>query len=93
MSLVVAELATSAVTHGLLPGHDVPLRLVRSPGRLRVEVSDPRGEHRPGPPECPPGADAEGGRGLLPVDQLAEEWGVAACDDGIGKTMWAVLPC
>ncbi|MFE7432505.1 ATP-binding protein [Streptomyces tendae] len=88
-SLVVAELAANAVTHGRVPGRDALLRLALSDGRLRVEVSDTRGECRPalrGARE-----DEEAGRGLLIVGALAERWGVTPRTGAPGKTVWVVL--
>jgi anti-sigma regulatory factor (Ser/Thr protein kinase) len=90
-ALVVAELATNAVTHGLVPGRDFLLRLVHTAGRLRVEIGDARGERLPRVPESPPGEDAEAGRGLMLVAALAEEWGVSPRKGAPGKTVWAVL--
>lgn len=87
--LVVAELAANAVTHGRVPGRDALLRLVRLDGRLRVEVSDTRGERRPALRAA--GEGAEEGRGLLIVDALAERWGVTPRTGAPGKTVWAVL--
>lgn len=90
VALVVAELATNAVTHGLVPGRDFLLRLVRTDGRLRVEVGDARGERVPHLGDDVP-ADAEAGRGLMLVAALAEEWGVSPRKGAPGKTVWAVL--
>ncbi|WP_079071114.1 ATP-binding protein [Streptomyces yokosukanensis] len=85
--LIVAELASNAVTHGRVPGRDFELRLVLLPqkGTLRIEVSDARGD-RPlrfldGRPED------EGGRGLVVVFVLSARWGVA--ERAVGKTVWA----
>ncbi|MFD7923309.1 ATP-binding protein [Streptomyces sp. NPDC059740] len=85
--LVVAELAANAVLHGRVPGRDFALVLVHRPGEglLRVEVADP---HPAGPARLVPDADAEGGRGLLLVDAVAERWGVGD-RNGPGKTVWA----
>ncbi|MFE1260013.1 ATP-binding protein [Streptomyces albogriseolus] len=49
--LVVAELAANAVLHGRVHGRCFRLTLVINPsaGRLRVEVSDARGDLRPLP--------------------------------------------
>ncbi|MFF1959213.1 ATP-binding protein [Streptomyces sp. NPDC058220] len=48
VSLIVGELTVNAVTHGRAPGRDARLRLVRVTGeRLRVEVTDTRGERMP----------------------------------------------
>lgn len=88
-SLVVAELAANAVTHGRVPGRDALLRLVREDGRLRIEVSDTRGERDPVAKAA--GDDEETGRGLLIVGALAETWGATARTDAPGKTVWAVL--
>ncbi|MEU9538711.1 ATP-binding protein [Streptomyces mirabilis] len=89
-ALVVAELAANAVTHGAVPGRDALLRLVRADGRLRIEVTDTRGERHPAPTAAVD--DAETGRGLLIVDTLAETWGVTPRTGAPGKTVWAVLP-
>lgn len=92
--LVVAELAANAVLHGLVPGRSFRLTLVFDPaaGRLRVEVTDARGEVHP---QTPP-ADAEpealrlGGRGLLLVAALADHWDTVPCPPS-GTTVRAML--
>ncbi|MFF3722029.1 ATP-binding protein [Streptomyces erythrochromogenes] len=89
VSLVVAELAANAVTHGRVPGRDVLLRLVRSDGLVRIEVSDTRGERAPAVRAAGDGEEA--GRGLVIVCALAEMWGMAARPGASGKTVWAVL--
>lgn len=85
VELIVAELAANAVVHGHVVGRDFELRLVRTAGAVRVEVSDARGERLP----CVArGAeDGEGGRGLVLVEALADRWGVRERD--VGKTVWA----
>lgn len=92
VELVVAELAANAVTHGRVPGRDAELRLSREAegARVRVEVSDVRGERLP-VPASDGGPLAEGGRGLALVAALAEEWGVAERQGAPGKTVWAVV--
>ncbi|WP_308286541.1 ATP-binding protein [Streptomyces griseorubiginosus] len=67
-SLVVAELATNAATHGAVPGRDALLRLTRADGRLRIEVSLTRGERHATAKAAAARADAETGRGLLIVE-------------------------
>jgi two-component sensor histidine kinase len=91
VGLVVAELSSNAVLHGRVPGRDFELRLTydRTAGLVRVEVSDTH----PGHPEFPgpaarPSVDADGGRGLLLVEAVADRWGVAG-RTGPGKTVWA----
>jgi len=92
VELIVAELAANAVTHGRVPGRDAQLRLVLldGDGRVRVEVSDVRGERLP----CPVRngrPDDDGGRGLALVAALAEDWGVVPRPGAPGKTVWAVV--
>ena len=84
LALVVSELVTNAVLHGL---GDVTLELTVEPeAGVRVEVSDdapvspPPAEYRP---------DAESGRGLLMVSRLASRWGMRP--EGPGKVVWADL--
>ncbi len=91
VGLVVGELAANAVLHGRVQGRDFELRMGYDGGHnVRVAVSDTRDDARP--PGEPPVVDpwsAEGGRGLLVVQALAREWGVAP--RGPGKTVWADL--
>lgn len=75
VALLVAELAANAVTHGRVPGRDFELTLTYTPGvRLRIDVSDTRGERRPAATAS--GPLDEGGRGLLLVEALASRWSV-----------------
>ncbi|GGW17156.1 hypothetical protein GCM10018980_09380 [Streptomyces capoamus] len=89
VELLVAELAANAVTHGRVPGRDAELRLSAEAGRVRVEVSDTRGERLPVARAVP--ADGDGGRGLVLVAALAKEWGTAPRAGAPGKTVWAVV--
>ncbi len=93
VELVVGELAANAVLHGRVPGRDFEVRLGYDGLRVRVEVSDARGDQEP--PQEPPPVDpwsAEGGRGLVLVWALAREWGVTQRErGGPGKTVWACL--
>lgn len=92
-TLIVAELAANAATHGRVPGRDFELRLTRVPGAvLRIEVSDARGESRPPLPEglAEPTADDLSGRGLLLVSALADRWCVRDRVP-VGKTVCAEL--
>ncbi|MYZ11137.1 ATP-binding protein [Streptomyces sp. SID2999] len=85
---IVAELAANAATHGRLPGRSFRLALHAARGTLRIEVTDTRGDRRPVRRE--PGAEDEGGRGLLLVAGLAGRWGVAE-DRFPRKIVWAEL--
>ncbi|GHG31958.1 ATP-binding protein [Streptomyces zaomyceticus] len=89
VGLLVAELAANAVTHGRVPGRDFELALTYTPGvRLRVDVSDTRGERRPA--SVATGPLDEGGRGLLLVEALASQWSVLDRVP-VGKTVRADL--
>ncbi|MEU5304784.1 ATP-binding protein [Streptomyces noursei] len=108
VTAVVGELTANAARHGHVPGRDFALRLglfaaVGEAGarRIRVEVSDTRGERLPTAPAAairsegddaaadPGGVLAEDGRGLLIVAYLADSWGVVPRSGGPGKTVWA----
>ncbi|MGW6703718.1 ATP-binding protein [Streptomyces sp. NPDC054956] len=93
VELVVGELAANAVLHGRVPGRDFEVRLGYDGLRVRVEVSDARGDGEP--PEAEAAVDpwsAEGGRGLVLVRAVAREWGVGPRGPGVpGKTVWACL--
>ncbi|MFD3824468.1 ATP-binding protein [Streptomyces sp. NPDC058625] len=94
LTLITAELCANAVRHGRVPGRDFHVRLAAEAdgGRLRLEVSDTRGEHRPAvATPADPGAESESGRGLLLVAALADTWGVTDRRGGPGKTVWAVV--
>ncbi len=96
-ALILGELAANAATHGRVPGRDFELRLSylpgdpETPGLLRIEVSDTRGECRPpGPGEIAAPADgSDSGRGLLIVEALADRWAVLGRSPG--KTVRAEL--
>ncbi|MFL5997044.1 MAG: ATP-binding protein [Streptomyces sp.] len=90
---VVAEPAASAALHDRVQGRAflLVLSLDDSARTLRIAMSDARGECRPAmPPER--GPDDESGRGLLPVDALADRWGTEPRPPS-GKTVWAELLC
>ncbi|MHB9859091.1 ATP-binding protein [Streptomyces sp. YIM S03343] len=94
VALVVAELATNAVTHGRLPGRDFLLALALSEAAdpasatLRIEVADSRGERVPSAEPHGRPCDDEHGRGLLIVQSLATRWGTVPRPPS-GKTVWA----
>ncbi|MGW6356095.1 ATP-binding protein [Streptomyces sp. NPDC055092] len=88
-ALVVAELATNAITHGRVPGRDFELRLTLTDDVLTIAVSDARGEQLPRPTEASPDG-AITGRGLILVEALATRWGTTPRVQA-GKTVWAEL--
>jgi anti-sigma regulatory factor (Ser/Thr protein kinase) len=83
LRLLVSELVTNAVRHGLERRGAVELTLQLAGRRLRVEVADG------GPGFTPPtgGHDPEdaGGWGLVVVDELVDRWGVDAAG---GTRVW-----
>jgi anti-sigma regulatory factor (Ser/Thr protein kinase) len=81
--LLVTELVANVVTH---VGAAMTLRVSRGPARMRVEIDDASTEM---PVVRHPDAAEEHGRGVLLVDQLANDWGVEQHDDG--KTVWFEL--
>ncbi|MFC8827715.1 ATP-binding protein [Streptomyces sp. NPDC057137] len=100
LTLIVAELCANAVCHGRVPGRDFRLGLtvarVADGASVGVEVTDTRGEKLPAPAPAPigppePPHDDDGGRGLVLVAALADDWGWDPRFDGPGKTVWATL--
>jgi anti-sigma regulatory factor (Ser/Thr protein kinase) len=85
VQLTATELVTNAYEHGRPP---VEFHLFHSAdGRLRLEVSDngsvlPRVKH--------PDITTAGGRGLLLVESVSDNWGVTPSTSG--KTVWAEFP-
>jgi anti-sigma regulatory factor (Ser/Thr protein kinase) len=79
--LLVSELVTNALLHGLPP---LELRLSADGGRVRVEVFDAAGDHRPARQFAP--LDAARGRGIEIVAALASRWGSAPAPTG--KVVW-----
>ncbi|AJC55016.1 putative anti-sigma regulatory factor C serine/threonine protein kinase [Streptomyces sp. 769] len=83
--LCLSEVTTNALVHaGSPPSFGFRARLTIRGPVVRLEVHD-QGAGRPHRKH--PSLDDTSGRGLLLVDELADEWGV---DDqhGIGKTVW-----
>jgi anti-sigma regulatory factor (Ser/Thr protein kinase) len=81
--LVVSELATNALRHGL---GDVAVRAAIEDGELQLSVTDSGSEL----PELQPiDPTRVGGLGLRIVDELSAAWGVAPFPGG--KTVWATV--
>jgi anti-sigma regulatory factor (Ser/Thr protein kinase) len=91
--LVVSELVTNSLRHGLLSGkwmpgeHPIGLTILRRDPYLVCMVSDP-GSTRPVRIET--SAGAEGGRGLQVVESCSVRWGWQPVA-GEGKVVWALL--
>lgn len=87
--LIVAELASNAATHARVPGRGFRLTLaVTASTTLRIEVTDTRGDCLPLRVPVVGGAPAEGGYGLLLVEELADRWGMVE-GPVPSKTVWA----
>ncbi len=84
--LCVSELATNALLHGVPPGREFSLRLTADGSLLRVEVRDSGGGRVEMRHE---GADECGGRGLLLIKALSDDFGVTRHVPG--KTVWLVF--
>lgn len=83
IKLCVSELATNAVLHGVPPGREFSVRLVADGALVRVEVRDSGG----GCVEmASQGVEGVGGRGLLLVQALGDDFGVTLHEPG--KTVW-----
>ncbi|MEV5408983.1 ATP-binding protein [Thermopolyspora sp. NPDC052614] len=83
-SLIVTELVTNAVRHG---DGVIHFRLGTNGSWVYGEVFD---EGTALPRVCQADSDSPGGRGLVIVDKLADEWGVAELLGG-GKIVWFLL--
>ena len=92
--LLVSELFTNAVRH--TDSEKVSCELWVIGVRLRLEVIDEGGSRVPRQPPGAADSDGEGGRGLLLVSVLSDEWGVrpeVEQGQGRGHAVWAELPC
>ncbi len=87
LTIVVSELVANAVRHApRVTGGQVSVSVVvdREADTIHVEVVDPgSGFERVPPP------DGDGGLGLVIVDRVALDWGVAS--DG-ATTVWCTIP-
>jgi anti-sigma regulatory factor (Ser/Thr protein kinase) len=83
--LLVSELVSNAIQHGK---GQITVSIARSSRGVRVDVGD-EGAGRPGVVAA--GTDQLRGRGLMLLDRIAAEWGVAPRKGGPGKVVWFSL--
>jgi anti-sigma regulatory factor (Ser/Thr protein kinase) len=87
VGLVVSEMASNALLHGVVPGRLFRVHLKLTASALRIEVTDARGECLP--VQRTPADDDQFGRGLTLIGALTARWGVEPLV--VGKTVWAEL--
>ena len=89
VELLLSELVNNCVLHGAAAGPDALIHITASafPHVLWVEVCDGGPSFRHVPEEPPP--EAESGRGLYLVQQLASQWGIS--ENGAAR-VWFELP-
>ncbi|GAA2136803.1 hypothetical protein GCM10009760_16580 [Kitasatospora kazusensis] len=85
LMMICSELVTNAVVHGSGPSDVVMVRLQEVDGGCRIEVSDTEPTLKFAKTAAVTG---EGGRGLLLVNALADDFGVVKQREK-GKTVWA----
>jgi anti-sigma regulatory factor (Ser/Thr protein kinase) len=83
MALLVSELVTNAVRHaGMVKSSDViTVHAAVASDRTRIEVCDRGPGFNPGTPQVRSFEDGGGGLGLVLLDRLSSDWGVAADED------------
>lgn len=87
--LLLSELMTNAYRHARVPaGREIWARCAVTEDRLRVTVTDANDTL---PTPGAPSPDDESGRGLTLVAALADDWGAAGRERGIGKEVWFEL--
>ncbi|MEV2216252.1 ATP-binding protein [Streptomyces sp. NPDC050997] len=89
--LLLSELMTNAYRHAKVPAdREIWARCVVTEDRVRVTVTDANATL---PTPSAASSDDESGRGLALVATLADNWGAAPREHGIGKTVWFELDC
>jgi anti-sigma regulatory factor (Ser/Thr protein kinase) len=93
VAIVVSELLTNAVRHGLPlavdpPDRPIRLGLLHAGPAVLCAVADPS-EHLPVPRE--PRWLEENGRGLHVIASLSDKWGACPSPGEVGKVVWATF--
>lgn len=83
LELLISELVTNCVRHaGMTEGTGrIRVHAAVAPHRLRIEVCDKGHGFTPGPPKLRSFEEGDGGLGLVLLDRLSSDWGVAAEDE------------
>jgi len=85
--LVLSELVTNAIVHGVAP---IAIRIDCKGESVRIEVSDALAN----PASVAPrriSLEGTGGMGLRIIDAVSADWGVSLLPDGGGKMVWVEL--
>jgi hypothetical protein len=93
VSVVVSELLSNAVRHGLtlagqVPDRPIRLGLLHTGPHIMCAVTDP--SERPPVPREPLWLE-ESGRGLHVIASLSDQWGSCAAPGQPGKVVWATF--
>ncbi|MEO3788915.1 ATP-binding protein [Nonomuraea sp. B10E15] len=88
--LALSELVTNALRHSnAKPYTLIGLTVAAAGGAVYVGVRDPGSTFSA--PHIRQEPEAEDGRGLLIINQIAQEWGVREHGHGLGRTVWCAI--
>ncbi|MEO3884090.1 ATP-binding protein [Nonomuraea sp. B5E05] len=88
--LAVSELMTNALRHSnAKPYTLIGLTVAAVGGTVYVGVRDPGSTFSA--PHIRQGPEAEDGRGLLIINEIAHDWGVREHGYGLGRTVWCAI--
>ncbi|NRQ35613.1 ATP-binding protein [Nonomuraea sp. NN258] len=88
--LAASELLTNALQHSDARPYDlIGLAVAATAEMVYVEVRDPGSSFSA--PHIRQETQAEGGRGLMIISEISEDWGVREHGPGVGRTVWCVI--
>ncbi|TDB99360.1 ATP-binding protein [Nonomuraea longispora] len=88
--LAVSELMTNALRHSDPKPYDlIGLTVAATGGTVYVGVRDPGSTFSA--PHIRQEPEADDGRGLLIINEIAQEWGVREHGHGLGRTVWCAI--
>ena len=91
VELLVSELVTNALRVTQAMEQESPIRLWVLSDKRQILITVWDGNQRP-PVRIEAAEDTEGGRGLLLVETLSEQWGWYPAKDIGGKWVWCSVP-